>query len=110
MSALVFDIKESARAADVKVELEVTSCTKDGEQVLWKITGGIVKVSDYEKGDIDKNGAVDGRDITKLLRHINNTEPLTDTHLCDVNMDGKINIQDVICLLNHVNGSQPFED
>ncbi len=109
LAVLVFKISPDARLGTASVKLEVTS-TADGEQtVLWKTTGGVIKINGFDRGDIDKNGKEDGEDVIALLRHLNNTEPLADTSMCDVNRDGKLNIQDVICLINHLNGTIPFE-
>ncbi|MBO7274832.1 MAG: Ig-like domain-containing protein, partial [Clostridia bacterium] len=108
LAVLVFKIAPDAKRGTASVKLEVTSTA--GEQtVLWKATGGVIKINGFDRGDIDKNGKEDGEDVIALLRHLNNTEPLADTSMCDINRDGKLNIQDVICLINHLNGTIPFE-
>ena len=109
LAVLVFRIKESAKVSTSAITLEVTACTKGEDPVTWKITNGEIKITGFDRGDINKDGKLDGEDAVALLRHLNNTQPMTDTSMCDVNQDGKINIQDVICLVNHLNGTAPFE-
>ncbi|MBR4303770.1 MAG: Ig-like domain-containing protein [Clostridia bacterium] len=109
LAVLVFRIKDATAIATSAIRLEVTACTKNGETVTWKITNGEIKITGFDRGDINKDGKLDGEDAVALLRHLNTTEPLPDTSMCDVNHDGKINIRDVICLVNHLNGTAPFE-
>ena len=109
LAVLVFKIKDATAIATSAIRLEVTACTKNGETVMWKITNGEIKITGFDRGDVNKDGKLDGEDAVALLRHLNTTEPLPDTSMCDVNHDGKINIQDVICLVNHLNGTAPFE-
>jgi len=109
LAVLVFKLKDTASVSTCPIELEITACTKNGETVKWKITNGEIRISGFDRGDIDRDGKVDGSDVQSLLGHLNNTRPLSDTRTCDINRDGKINIADVICLINHLNGSYPFE-
>ena len=111
LATLVFTIADPCENADADVTVEPVSCTNpdiEGE-IVWAVTNGQLTVSNYEKGDINKDGQVDARDVTALLGHVNNTAPMADVRHCDINSDGKIDTLDIVRLLNHVNGTDPFE-
>ena len=73
-------------------------------------TGTAVSVkttlSDYQLGDVNRDGTVNIQDVICLLNHVNNSNPISDSARCDIDNNGVVNIQDVIRLLNHVNNSE----
>ena len=62
-------------------------------------------------GDVNGDGRVNAMDYTRLLRHVNETQPLTDAYALkcsDVNRDTRVNAMDYTRLLKHVNETQPL--
>ena len=62
-------------------------------------------------GDANGDGRVNALDYTRLLKHANETQPLTDAYALkcsDVNRDKRVNAMDYTRLLKHVNETQPL--
>ncbi len=62
-------------------------------------------------GDVNGDGRVNAMDYTRLLKHVNKTQRLTDAYAlkcADVNRDGRVNAMDYTRLLKHVNKTQPL--
>ena len=62
-------------------------------------------------GDVNGDGRVNAMDYTRLLKHVNKTQPLTDAYAlkcADVNKDSRVNAMDYTRLLKHVNKTQPL--
>ena len=62
-------------------------------------------------GDVNGDGRVNTMDYTRLLKHVNETQPLTDAYALkcsDVNKDKRVNTMDYTRLLKHVNETQPL--
>ena len=62
-------------------------------------------------GDVNGDGRVNTMDYTRLLKHVNETQPLTDAYALkcsDVNKDSRVNTMDYTRLLKHVNETQPL--
>ena len=62
-------------------------------------------------GDVNGDGRVNAMDYTRLLKHVNETQPLTDAYALkcsDVNRDKRVNAMDYTRLLKHVNETQPL--
>ena len=62
-------------------------------------------------GDVNGDGRVNAMDYTRLLKHVNETQPLTDAYALkcsDVNGDKRVNAMDYTRLLKHVNETQPL--
>ena len=62
-------------------------------------------------GDVNGDGRVNALDYTRLLKHANETQPLTDAYALkcsDVNRDERVNAMDYTRLLKHVNETQPL--
>ena len=62
-------------------------------------------------GDVNGDGRVNAMDCTRLLTHVNKTQPLTDAYAlkcADVNRDSRVNAMDCTRLLTHVNKTQPL--
>lgn len=76
--------------------------------------GGDVKTLNTEirlLGDVNGDGRVNTMDYTRLLKHVNETQPLTDAYALkcsDVNKDNRVNTMDYTRLLKHVNETQPL--
>ena len=76
-------------------------------------TGTAVSVkttlSDFQLGDVNRDGSVDVRDMQRLYNHLNKTDLLEDTSTADVNGDGSIDVRDMQRLYNHLNKTDPLE-
>ena len=62
-------------------------------------------------GDVNGDGRVNAMDCTRLLMHVNKTQPLTDAYAlkcANVNGDGRVNAMDCTRLFTHVNKTQPL--
>ena len=62
-------------------------------------------------GDVNGDGRVNTMDYTRLLKHVNETQPLTDAYALkcsNVNKDNRVNTMDYTRLLKHVNETQPL--
>lgn len=62
-------------------------------------------------GDVNGDGRVNAMDYTRLLKHVNKTQRLTDAYAlkcADVNRDSRVNAMDYTRLLKHVNKTQPL--
>ena len=62
-------------------------------------------------GDVNGDGRVNALDNTRLLKHADETQPLTDAYALkcsDVNRDERVNAMDYTRLLKHVNETQPL--
>ena len=62
-------------------------------------------------GDVNGDGRVNAMDYTRLLKHVNETQPLTDAYAlkcANVNGDNRVNAMDYTRLLKHVNETQPL--
>ena len=76
--------------------------------------GGNVKTLNTEirlLGDVNGDGRVNTMDYTRLLKHVNETQLLTDAYALkcsDVNRDNRVNTMDYTRLLKHVNETQPL--
>ena len=76
--------------------------------------GGDTKTQNAEiwlLGDVNGDGRVNAMDYTRLLKHVNETQPLTDAYALkcsDVNRDKRVNAMDYTRLLKHVNETQPL--
>ena len=62
-------------------------------------------------GDVNGDGRVNTMDYTRLLKHVNETQLLTDAYALkcsDVNKDNRVNTMDYTRRLKHVNETQPL--
>ena len=62
-------------------------------------------------GDVNGDGRVNAMDCTRLLMHVNKTQPLTDAYAlkcANVNGDSRVNAMDCTRLFTHVNKTQPL--
>ena len=64
----------------------------------------------YDKGDINGDGKINGKDWNRLYEHINETNLLTEEEFerADVNNDGKVNGKDWNRLYEHINETNPL--
>ena len=76
--------------------------------------GGDTKTLDtriHLLGDVDLDGVVNIKDCSRLFKHVNKTQPLTDPYAlkcADTDADTTVNIKDCSRLFKHVNKTQPL--
>ena len=74
--------------------------------------GGDVKTLNAEiwlLGDVNGDGRVNAMDCTRLFKHVNKTQQLTDPYAlkcAETNGDGRVNAMDCTRLFKHVNKTQ----
>ncbi len=62
-------------------------------------------------GDMNGDGRVNTMDCTRLFKHVNKTQLLTDAYAqkcADTNGDGRVNTMDCTALFKHVNKTKPL--
>ena len=71
----------------------------------------------YKKGDVNKDGSVDAKDATQILRSVNGKTSVIDNFtedeisaLADVNGDESVDAKDATQILRHVNGKTSVFD
>ncbi len=113
IATLVFKIKETAQAGKSDVVVIINGIVS-GQNIDFDSMNGIIEIKDMLVGgiigDITGDDVINIQDVIRLLKHINNSNPINDTSYCDINSDGRVNIQDVIRLLKHVNNSEPLQN
>ena len=62
------------------------------------------KIKLVQKGDVDRDGSINMRDITTLQRALNGWECDFDRYAADVDHDGEVNMRDITTLQRYLNG------
>lgn len=73
------------------------------EDINFKVVGGDIKIAQYTPGDINDDGKVNTKDLTRLLKYINHEDVEYNEQALDVNGDGKVNTKDLTRLLRYIN-------
>ncbi len=99
--------KEATPAED---GMKTRTCTVCGETET-------MEYSLYKKGDVNKDGSVDAKDATQILRATNGKASAVDNmdeserlSICDVNGDNSIDAKDATQILRFVNGKASMFD
>ncbi len=115
LATLTFKVKDGTSAGNYAVTVTCTECCNEREQdVAVGITGGTVTVMDYIYGDCNGDGAVNGKDVTRLLRYLADYNPTTGESEIEVSLgadatgDGEINGKDVTRLLRYLADYDPM--
>ena len=95
----------------------VLNCYKNSKAEEYAIACGMLNIKylpelpEFKKGDIDGDGAVIVKDISKLAAHIKGKKELTGDELvrADVNGDGEVNVKDLSLVAAHVKGIRALE-
>ena len=74
------------------------------------ISNADVTLQKWQKGDVNKDGEINGQDLQRLYEHLKGENPLPteDVSLGDVNGDNTVNGQDWQRLYEHVKGEKPL--
>ena len=104
---LTFAVKENA--ADGSYPITVRYDADDiynlkEENIHFAVINGSVDVSKYMPGDINNDGKVNMKDVTRLHQYINGWKVTVVEAAVDVNGDGKVNMKDVTRLHQYING------
>ncbi len=92
---------------------EATQTEKGTKSRICTVCGEVetVEYSLYKKGDVNKDGSVDAKDATQILRFVNgkasSIDGMSDVEkfaLGDVNGDESVDAKDATQILRHVNG------
>ena len=75
----------------------------DEEDVNFKIVDGKITIIDYLPGDINGDGRVNTKDLTRLMKYINHEDVECTEKALDVNGDGKVNTKDLTRLMKYIN-------
>lgn len=74
------------------------------------ISNADVTLQKWQKGDVNKDGEINGQDLQRLYEHLKGENPLPteDVSLGNVNGDNTVNGQDWQRLYEHVKGEKPL--
>jgi len=93
---LRFRVKEDAAEGPVTVGLSgIKSNNIDDELLNFACDPGMVTVKHRIPGDLTGDGEVDGRDLTRLARHLAAYEVAMEEWNADVTGDGVVNLKDL---------------
>ena len=62
------------------------------------------------KGDVNRDGGVDMKDVLLLRKHIAQMDVEIDLAVADVNGDGNVDMKDVLLVRRHIAGLDPWPD
>ncbi len=105
-ATLTFKVSESVSVGTV-TNISVSYNAEDvyditETNVNFYTEGGALTVLNYLPGDINNDGTVNNKDITRLLKHLSNWDVEVNENALDVNGDGSINNKDVTRLLKYM--------
>ena len=106
---LVFTVPQGTAAGEYDIGFTVRGCYNYDEQaVALRVVSGTVTVIDFIYGDANGDGAIDGRDVTRLTKYLANYDYDTETSSieigkgADANGDGTIDGRDVTRLKKYL--------
>lgn len=104
-ATLTFTVSESAKEGDV-ANITVTYNADDvfninDENVNLNITDGKVTVIDYVPGDINGDGKLNNKDVTRFMQYNAGWNVQVNKSALDVNGDGRVNNKDVTRLMQY---------
>ncbi len=118
MLTFLFKVKDNAELGSYEFCIVNNNPEKHGESlhnsfsdaeenfIVPIVDNGSVKIIDInpQKGDVNGDGNVNGRDYAVLIQFINNWNVEIVKEAADVNNDGKINGRDYAMLMQYLNG------
>ncbi|MCM1284955.1 MAG: bacterial Ig-like domain-containing protein [Acetobacter sp.] len=106
MLTLTFKVLDTAQVGNAYISLEYSEGDISDSQendVNFKVIDGNISIVSYLPGDINDDGKVNTKDLTRLLKYINHEDVECNKLALDVNGDGKINTKDLTRLLKYIN-------
>ena len=106
LMTLTFDVVDDALPGDysIGVRLVEPSFDEDYNDVDLATVSGGVKVIDYEYGDVNGDGTVNGKDLVGLRRYLAGYSGITVGGGADANGDGTVNSKDVVLIRRYLAG------
>ena len=105
---LTFTVAEDAvsgTSAGITVTFDENDlCNVAEENVAFAVINGAVEIIDYMPGDINGDGAVNNKDVTRLFRYLSDYEVEVEDAALDINGDGTVNNKDLTRLFRYVSG------
>ena len=107
-ATLTFAVSEEAKEGD-STEITVSYTADDvfnvnNENVQLNITEGRVTITDYIAGDINGDGNLNNKDVTRFMQYNAGWDVEVNEEALDVNGDGSINNKDVTRLMQYIAG------
>lgn len=110
IAELTFKISDGAASGSYALTLKADAdeiykiVDKYGEtqNVAFALNNGEIKVSEYLPGDINMDGKVNMKDVTRLHQYVAKWPVTVNQAACDTNGDGKVNMKDVTRLHQYV--------
>ena len=107
-AALTFQIKDDVEAG-TEIPITVTLhpqdiYDEDEQDIAFTAQNGAVVVPAYLPGDINGDGSVNNKDVTRLFRYVSGWDVEVVEAALDVNGDGSVNNKDVTRLFRYVSG------
>lgn len=97
---------EAINVGESNISLEFSNgdiSNVDEEDVNFAVVDGKITVADYTPGDINDDGKINTKDLTRLIKYINHENVEYNAQALDVNGDGKVNTKDLTRLLRYIN-------
>ena len=107
MAYITFKVKESAIPCTTPLTLTYDPNDVfdfDYNNVVFYPVSGQVRVIDYISGDVNQDDNVDNKDLSLLLRYLNEWQVTVKEEAADVNRDGLVNNKDYSILERYLNG------
>ncbi len=105
-ATLTFVVSENAEAGDIA---DITICYNADDvyniadqNVTFAVVNGTIEVADYLPGDINADGTVNNRDLTRLFQYLSDWNVEVNEPALDVNGDGSINNRDLTRLFQYL--------
>ena len=110
---LTFKIKDTAeKGQEYPVTVSYSPggiCNYNEDDVFFKIAAGSITIGDsHIPGDINGDGTVNNKDLTRLLKYISGENVTVVESALDVNGDGNVNNKDLTRLLKYISGENVF--
>ena len=74
------------------------------EDIPFDVENGTVSVQRPTPGDVNRDGAINMKDIVLVQQYINHWDVSIVERAADVNDDGDINMKDLVILQQYING------
>lgn len=107
-ATLTFKVSENAKEGDrsnIAVTYEAENVYNLAEEnVTLDIVPGEITIIDYVPGDINGDGILNNKDVTRLMQYFAGWNVTVNTPALDVNNDGSTNNKDVTRLMQYLAG------
>ena len=105
-ATLTFEVSANAQPQDVAI----ISASYDPEDVYniaetniaFDVVAGEIKIADYIPGDINNDGVVNNKDLTRLFQYLSDWNVAVNEPALDVNGDGNVNNKDLTRLFQYL--------